>query len=109
MQLEIKTNGTVTLTITGNEKYNMTTNGKWYNIGQKSAQGLLIVLDNKDFFNGYFAIGTYDDDDITIQHFLEDEVTSDIDTTDSITYEIGWNEKSQLEIENREYWILAQD
>jgi len=109
MQLEIKTNGTVSLIVTGNEKYNISTTGKWYNIGQKGVQGLLIVLDNKDFFDGYFAIGTYDDDDITIQHLLEDEVTSDINATGDIRYEIGWNDESELEILSREDWILAED
>lgn len=109
MQLDVKTDGTITLTITGNEKYNMTTNGKWYNIGQNSAQGLLIVLDNKDFFGGYFALGTYDDDDITIQHFLEDEVTSSIHTTDGIVYKIGWNEESEAEILSRADWILKNN
>lgn len=106
MQLEVKTDGTVQLTITGNEKYNVTTGGKWYNIGQKSAQGLLIVLDNKDFFDGFLALGTYDDDNITIQHLLEDEVTSDISATDDISYEIGWNEESETEILNGHDWVL---
>ncbi len=109
MQLEIKTNGTAKLTVSGNEKYNITTSGKWYVIGQKSSQGLLIVLDNKDFFDGYFALGTYDDDDITIQHLLEDEVTSYIPVTSDVEYEIGWNEETELEIMDREDWGLAEE
>lgn len=109
MQLEIKTDGTAKLTVSGNEKYNITTSGKWHVVGQKSSQGLLILLDNKDFFDGYFALGTYDDDNITIEHLLTDEVTSSVSATDNIDYEIGWNEESELEIMSREDWVLAEN
>ena len=109
MQLEIKTEGTVKLTVSGNENYNITTSGKWYVVGQKSSQGLLIVLDNKDFFDGYFALGTYDDDDITIEHLLTDEVCSYIEINNDVEYQIGWNEESELEIMGQEDWVLSEN
>lgn len=90
MQLTINTNNTVKLVITGNEKYNLTTTGKWYNIGCGTAQGLLIILEDKTLFNGYFTIGVDDDDNITLEHLLTDDAYSSIDTDENTIYEIGW-------------------
>ncbi len=90
MQLTINTNNTVKLVITGNEKYNVTTTGKWYNIGCGKEQGLLIILEDKSFFNGYFALGVNDDDNITLEHLLTDDAYSCIDVDENTIYEIGW-------------------
>ena len=51
---------------------------------------MLIILEDKSLFNGYFAIGVDDDDSITLEHLLTDDAYSRIDINDDTMYEIGW-------------------
>ncbi len=103
LSLTIKADGNVTFSITGNDDYNISTSGKWYNINS----GVIVKLDNKNFFGGIFAIGCFPDSvDETYSKFVSNgrtyldkvEILEDDEMT--TRYEIGWGVESAAELEN---------
>ena len=104
MQLTLNANGTVSFLITGNEKYNTACSGKWYVIGSGEDQGVLVRLDNDNFFDGYFALGVYvGEGNVTLDDFKSDAL-SRIETTDTTEYKIGWGSSAQADIESETTW-----
>lgn len=78
--LELNTDGTVKLSISGNAEYNIETTGNWYSI----KTGVLIVTKDKGFFNGYFAVDLRQD-------INNSDGLSFIVMSDEYEYCISWN------------------
>lgn len=93
--LNIKANGTVIFN-DGTQTYN----GTWVNIGHGDSQGILVMLDDNTFFDGYFALGLYDEAGVQLSNFKTGKTMSTIDTDEDTRYEIGWTAAAQSYIES---------
>lgn len=101
--LTLKTDGTVSFVVTGNDDYNINTSGKWYNIGY----GVMIKLDDAKFYDGIFSIGldlSENNESAILNDFINTAGTELVLTDTDEKYEylvIGWGEEVAKELDWR--------